>query len=93
MFLVQLGKASTMEHMIIRNFLLSLSDTTFFVFFFFTTLLYWFLRTIGRKFHEHFYNGMNEMKLSNLTFLSKGMASLSFIIMLKEESDILKINF
>lgn len=71
MFITQFGKASTMENMknVTFHYLLLV---LFFVVFIFRTLLYWFLEKVEEKSHDHFYNGINELRLSNLALVRQG---------------------
>ena len=71
MFIAQLGEASTMEHMRIYNFPLSLTGTASVVFFI-SILPIGSWAQLEEKFQEHFYNGTSEVKLSNLILVKEG---------------------
>ena len=66
MFLAQLGEASAYDFMKVRNFPLSLTGTTFA---WFTSLPSYSIGSwakLKEKFHNHFYNGAHETRLSHL---------------------------
>ena len=66
-YLAQLGEAGSMEALRVRYFSLSLTGTAFSWFSSLgpSSISSW--EQLEQKFHEHFYDGTNEMKLSNLT--------------------------
>ena len=70
--MLQLGKASFYDVLRIRLFSLSLTGT---VFSWFSSLAPNSIQSCNQlecKFHDHFYNGNNEAKLSDLTLVKKG---------------------
>jgi hypothetical protein len=66
-FLAQIGEASLVDYLKVKLFLLSLSGLAFSWFSFLPLgfILTW--AHLEQKFHDHFYSGENEFKLSHLT--------------------------
>ena len=66
-YLAQLGEAGSIEELKVRLFPLSLTGTAFSWFFALPhgSILLWL--QLEQKFHDHFYSGNNELKLSHLT--------------------------
>lgn len=60
------------SHIRIHNFLLSLIGTAFFIVFYWPSCFMGFWTQLEEKFPLHFYNGTNEIKLSNLTSVKQG---------------------
>jgi hypothetical protein len=70
-YLAQLGEANAKEEIRVRLFSLSLTSNAFS---WFASLLVNSIRTseqLGQKFHDHFYSGDNELRLSQLTSVRK----------------------
>ena len=64
-YLAQLGEAGSTEALRVRYFPLSLTDTTFSWFSSLGSGSISLWEQLEQKFHEHFYDGTNEMKLTN----------------------------
>ena len=71
-YILQLGKAGFHESLRIRLFSLSLIGTTFFWFSSLAPNSIQSWNQLERKFHDHFYNGHNEAKLSDLASVKQG---------------------
>ena len=75
-----LGEAGSIEELKVRLFLLSLTGTAFswFAALPHGSILLW--SQLEQKFHDHFYSGDNELKLSILHRLGRHMMKLSPIM-------------
>jgi hypothetical protein len=71
MYLAQLGEASALDYMTIRNFPLSLTGTTFAWFTSLPPLCINSWAKLEEKFHSHFYTGTQETRLSHLTSIKQ----------------------
>ena len=72
MFLAQLGEASAFDFMKVRNFPLSLTSTTFAWFTSLPSCSIGSWAELEEKFHNHFYNGAHETRLSHLASVRQG---------------------
>jgi len=72
MFLAQLGEVSAFDFMKVRNFPLSLTGTTFAWFTLLPSCSIGSWAELEEKFHNHFYNGAHETRLSYLASVRKG---------------------
>ena len=72
MFLAQLGEASAYDFMKIHNFPLSLISTTFAWFTSLSSCSIDSWAKLEEKFHNHFYNGTHETRLSHLASVRQG---------------------
>jgi len=71
--MVQLGEASSSDALRVRLFSLSLIGTAFSWFLSLPPNLIHSWNELEQKFHDHFYSGVNEAKLTNLTSVKQGI--------------------
>ena len=76
MFLTQLGEAYAYDFMKVHNFPLSLTGTAFAWFTLLPSCSIGSWVELEEKFHNHFYNGAQETRLSHLTSVHQGRDEL-----------------
>ena len=76
MFLAQLGEASAYDFMKVHNFPLSLTDTAFAWFTSLPSCSNGSWAELEEKFHNHFYSGAHETRLSHLASVRQGCDEL-----------------